>query len=104
VQARYPAPVQTGLKALPASYTVGIGSFLGVKRPGHGVEHPPTSSAEVKGRVKLYFYSPSRPSCPLLGRILLQADAILISFHWHAITGYKRQTYTVRRDALYVET
>ena len=29
-------------------------SFLGVKRPGRGVDHPPPSSAEVKERVDLY--------------------------------------------------
>jgi len=32
---------------------MGIGSFPGVKRPGHGVNHPPPSSAEVKERVEL---------------------------------------------------
>jgi len=62
VGVRYSAPVQTGLKAQPASYTVGIGSFLGVKWPGYGVDHPTISSTEVKGRVKLYFYSPTRPA------------------------------------------
>ena len=29
-------------------------SCPGVKRPGRGVNHPPPSSAEVKGRVELY--------------------------------------------------
>jgi len=29
---------------------------------GHGVDHPPPSSAEVKERVALYLYSPSGPS------------------------------------------
>ena len=33
-------------------------SFPGVKRPGRGVDHPP-SSADVKERAGLYFYSPS---------------------------------------------
>ena len=28
--------------------------WRGVKQPGRGVDHPPTSSAEVKERVKLY--------------------------------------------------
>jgi len=37
-----------------------------VKRPGRGVDHPPKSSAEVKERVKLYLYSPSGPSWPVL--------------------------------------
>jgi hypothetical protein len=36
-----------------ASYTIGNGSFPGVKRPGPAVDHPPPSSAEVKERVKL---------------------------------------------------
>ena len=33
-----------GSEAYPASYTMGTGSFLGVKRPGRGVDHPPPSS------------------------------------------------------------
>ena len=32
-------------------------SFCGVKRPGRGVDHPPTSSAAVKERVELHIYS-----------------------------------------------
>jgi len=55
---RFPAPVQTDPEAHPASYTMGTGSFPGLKRPGRGVDHPPTSSAEVKERVELYLYSP----------------------------------------------
>jgi hypothetical protein len=39
VEARFPAPVQTGPVADPASYTMGTGSFPGVKQPGRGVEH-----------------------------------------------------------------
>jgi hypothetical protein len=58
--ARFSAPVQT-------SCTMGTGSFPGVKRSGRGVDHPPLSSAEVKERVELYLYSPSRPSWPVLG-------------------------------------
>jgi hypothetical protein len=52
------APVQTGPGAHPASCTKGTGSFPGVKRPEHGVDHPPPSSTEVKERVELYLYSP----------------------------------------------
>jgi len=50
-----------------ASYTMGTGSFLGVKRPVRGVDHPPLSSAEVKGRVELYLHSPSGPSWAVTG-------------------------------------
>ena len=38
---RFSAPVQTGPGAHPASYTMGTGSFLGVKRRGRGADHPP---------------------------------------------------------------
>ena len=60
--ARFSAPVKTGPGAHPASYTMGTGSFPGVKRPGPGVDHSPLSSAEVKERVELYLCSPSGPS------------------------------------------
>jgi hypothetical protein len=65
--ARFSAPVQTSSEAHPASYTMGTGSFPGVKWLGRGIDHPPPYSAEVKGRVKLYVYSPSGPSWPVLG-------------------------------------
>jgi len=42
--------------AQPASCTQGIGSFQEVNRPRRGVDHPHTSSAEFKERVKLYLY------------------------------------------------
>jgi hypothetical protein len=48
VGTRFSAPVQTGPGAHPASYTMGTGSFPGVKRPGRGVNHLTPSSAEVK--------------------------------------------------------
>jgi len=49
---------------------MGTVSFLGVKRPGHGFDHPSPYSAEVKESVELYLYSPSGSSWPLLGRTL----------------------------------
>ena len=70
VGATFSATVQTGPGAQPASYTVGTGSFPGVKRPGRGVDHPPPSSAEVEGRVELYICSPSGLSSSVLGRTL----------------------------------
>jgi len=57
VGARFSAPTQTGPEAYPASYTMGTGSFPGVKRTGHGVDHLPPSSAEVKERVELYLWA-----------------------------------------------
>ena len=47
------------------------GLFVGVKRPGRGVDQPPPSGAEVKETVQLYIYSPSGPSWPVLGWNLL---------------------------------
>jgi len=67
VGARFSAPVQTGREAHPASYTMGIGSFPGLKRPGRGVDLSTLSSAEVKERVEIYLYSPSRHSWSVLG-------------------------------------
>jgi len=42
-----------------------------VKRLGRGVDHPPSSSAEVKERVELYLFSPFVPSWQVTGRNLL---------------------------------
>jgi len=41
------------------------GPFPGVKRPGRGVDHPLSPSAEVKERVELYIYSPFGPLWPV---------------------------------------
>ena len=42
-------------------------SFPGVKRPGHGVNHPPSSSAQFKERSQLYLCSLSVPTYSVLG-------------------------------------
>jgi hypothetical protein len=49
---------------------MGTGSFLGVKWPERGVDHPPPSNPGVEGRVKLYLCSPSGLWWPVLGRTL----------------------------------
>jgi hypothetical protein len=41
-------------------------SFLGVKRPGRGVDYLHPSSAEDKESVDVYLYSPSGPKWPVL--------------------------------------
>jgi hypothetical protein len=60
---RFSAPIQSG----PPGH---LYNGYWVKRPGRGVDHPPSSSARVKERVELYLYSPSGPSWPILGRTL----------------------------------
>ena len=69
--ARFSAPVQTGPWGPPSlPYNRYRLSFLQVKRPRRGVYHPPPSSAWVKERVELYFYSPSGLLWSLLGQTL----------------------------------
>ena len=83
--ARFSTPLQTGSEFHPASYTMGTGSFPGLKQPGRGVDHPPQSSAKVKERVELYLYSPSRPSWPVLGWNFLYFSLLcnfLVCFLW----------------------
>jgi len=62
----------------PASYAMGTRSFLGLQWPGRGVDHPSSSSPEVKERVELYLYSPSGPLWPFLGGTSLFAFAIVL--------------------------
>ena len=45
---RFSGHVQIGPGAHPASYTVGTRSFLGVKRPGCGVDHPSHLAPRLK--------------------------------------------------------
>jgi hypothetical protein len=66
VGARFFAPVHNSPEAHPTSYTVGTGSFPGVKRPGRGVDHPPLPSVEVN-EIELYIFSPYGPSWPVTG-------------------------------------
>jgi len=64
---RISALVQPGAGTHPASFITDIGSFPGVKRSGRGVEHPPTSTAEIKERVELYIYSTTGTSWLVIG-------------------------------------
>ena len=50
---RFSTRVQTSSEAHPASYTMGTGSFLGVKWMGHSIDQPPPSSTGVNERVQL---------------------------------------------------
>ena len=50
VGARFSAPVQTGPGAHTPFYTVGTGSFPGVKRPERGADHPPHLAPGLKSK------------------------------------------------------
>ena len=56
----FPHPSIPAPGAHPTSYTMGTGSFPGVKRPGRGVDHPPHLAPRLK---KEWSYT----STPLLG-------------------------------------
>jgi hypothetical protein len=68
VGARFSVSVQTDPGAHPASYTMGSGSFPGVEScRGVTLTTHPLLVPRSKNRVKLYFYSPSGPSWPVIG-------------------------------------
>jgi len=46
--ARFSAPFQTDPVAHPSSYTIGTGSYMGVKQPGRGVDHPTHLATRIK--------------------------------------------------------
>ena len=56
--ARFCEPVQTSPGAHPASYTMGTGSFLGVKWPGRGIGHAPHLAPRLK---KVWSYTSTPP-------------------------------------------
>jgi hypothetical protein len=58
-----------------------------VKRPGRGVNHPHSSSAEVKKRVELYLYFPC-----------LFQDEIYLLFYEHNYSETTSGIYTHRSD------
>jgi len=81
VKARFSAHVQISPgDSLSLLYNGHRVSFSGVKRLGRGADHPPPSSAEVKGRIELYFYSLSGPSWPVLGPTFTNTAAATTAF------------------------
>ena len=61
---------ETGIKFKvhsPFFFTMGTGSFLGVKQLGRGADHPPPSKCRGQERVGLYLYSPCGPSWSVMG-------------------------------------
>jgi hypothetical protein len=54
----FSAPVQTGPRAHPVSFTMGTEYFPGVKRPGRGADHPPHLAPRL---MKEYSYTSTPP-------------------------------------------
>ena len=83
---------------LPSLLYNGYRAFTGVRRSGRGVDHPPSSSAEVEGRVELYICSPSRLSWPVLGTalplplsIIIEKLTLSVTYqYWHVLTPVSR--------------
>jgi hypothetical protein len=67
VGALFSTPIHISPATHPAFYTTATGTFPQVERPRRGIDHPPTSSAEVTERVELYLYSPSGSLWPVTG-------------------------------------
>jgi len=65
VEVILPAPVQNGSGANPVFCSTVTGTFPGINQPGSDYDHSLLFSAEVKGKVELYIYSPSGPSWPV---------------------------------------
>jgi hypothetical protein len=91
VEARFSLLVKTGPGGQPASYTMGTGSFPGIKRPGRGVDHAPPSSAEVKETVELYLYSSYWPYCLYRASVSVQGCTLLIFLNCSAKIETTRQ-------------
>ena len=77
--ARFSAPVQTGPGAHPASYTMGTGTFPGVKRPGRDVDHPPHLAPRWKKELS---YS-STPLCDFMA-----CSGVIFTFTFTTHTAY----------------
>ena len=54
-------PSQTDFMARSASFTMGTGSFSGIKRPALGADHPPLFSAEIAVGLELCLCQTSVP-------------------------------------------
>jgi len=60
------APDRTSHGAHPVSYTMGTGSFVGVKQLGNCFIHTSQSYVEVKRKVEQYLISSSVPSWQII--------------------------------------
>jgi hypothetical protein len=95
VGARFSSSVHTGPGTYPVYCTMGTGSFPGVKRPGHGADHPPPSKCRGHERVELYLYSPSGHQWPVIGRT--NQPTTTCKLKKYTVLRYEGSTMTVPR-------
>jgi hypothetical protein len=95
--ARFFAPVQTSPGAHPGSYTMGTGSFPGVKQPGCGIDHPPPSRAEIKERVELDLRAWAFMACYRV------QQRMCVTFNMYARNCLEKEvaSYPLSKDTLY---
>ena len=97
----FPQPSRSAMGAHPASYTMGTGSFPGLKRPGRGVDHPSPSSVKGKERVELYLYSTSGSSWPVIGWTL---PYLTITFSYSSSSSFSSSsTSSAYQTVIYIE-
>jgi hypothetical protein len=105
----FPAPVQTGPEAHPASCTMGTGSFPGL-RCGRGVKLTPHPLLvpRSKNRLELYLYSPIGLSWSMKGPKNVQIAWFLVSeyrkcfcLRFDKVGNPKFQDRTSAREELY---
>jgi hypothetical protein len=98
VGARFFAHVQTGPGVHPASCTMGTRSFLVVKRPGRGADHPSPSSVEVTNE---YSYT-STPPLGLRGLFYLILHNLLSQSAYFPQIATTQSVWTAKRqDEMY---
>ena len=89
--ARFCAPVQTGPVAHAAFYTMGTGSFRGVKWPGRGVDHP----LHLGPRLKKEQNYTSIPTRGLRGLFQGEISQKIRTFYMYLSLFYKTQSVTL---------
>ena len=77
---KFSAPVQSPWGPPNLLYNGYRVSFPGVQRPGNGVNHLPSSSAEVKERLELYLYSLSETSWEIMEWTLFTCTDTCLKF------------------------
>jgi len=86
--ARFSSPIQKGPEGHPKSHW-STEAFSWVKRPRSSLDHPPTSSAEVKEKLQLYLHFKSGSKSSIVGRNLtLHLQATYCAVFWICLYCY----------------